>query len=168
MAQLPPLRAPARTRLPLLRAPNSADSAPPLSAIFNGEYDWHNGGDWWMSDTKTVSPGDVIVSSMNYDASADAFTLVIGNANKTGAVITSTRPGKGYVYTDVYIVVEHQPNTCAEYPSNGEVVFRDISIAWEGQVSSDPAWTAQTYKPACNSKAAVLSPSAISLTWDTA
>lgn len=138
----------------------------PVYTIFNGEYSWKD-GNWWMSDVKQVQPGDVLVSSLSYDSASDAYSLVIGNANKTGQTITSIRPGKAQLYTDVYIVVEHQPDSCAEYPADGGVLFSGISIAWDGKVSSDPAWTAQTYKPACNSKATVVSPSAISLTWDT-
>lgn len=139
----------------------------PDYTIFNGEYDWPT-SNWWMSDTITVLPGDIIKSSCSYEASDDMYTLVISNSNRTGATITSRRKGSKQLYTDVYVVVEHQPNSCSEYPADGGVIFSDISIAWDGQVSTNPQWTAQQFKPACNCKAAVISPSAIGFTWDTA
>ena len=139
----------------------------PDYTIFNGEYDWNN-GDWWMSDTATVLPGDIISSTMTYDGSADAYTLTIANTNRTGHVIKSVRPGKKQLYTDVYVVVEHQPNSCAEYPASGGMVFSDISIAWENKVVSAPQWTAQQFKPACNCKAAIISSSSVGFSWDTA
>jgi len=103
-----------------------------------------------------------------YDGSADAYTLTIANTNRTGHVIKSVRPGKKQLYTDVYVVVEHQPNSCAEYPASGGMVFSDISIAWENKVVSAPQWTAQQFKPACNCKAAIISSSSVSFSWDTA
>ena len=121
-----------------------------------------------MSNVYTVLPGDVIFSSMTYDGASDVYTLVIGNSNRTSQTVTSKRSGKKHLYTDVYIVVEHQPNSCAEYPADGGVVFSSISIAWEGQVEPNPAWTAQQFKPACNSKASIVSPSSVKFTWDTA
>ena len=139
----------------------------PDYTIFNGEYDWPT-SQWWMSDTQTVRPGDVIVSSTVYDASADAYTLFIANTNSSGKGITSRRSGSKQLFTDVYVVVEHQPNSCSEYPASGGMVFSDISIAWDGQLAADPKWTAQQFKPACNIQAAVLSPSSIGFTWATA
>lgn len=59
------------------------------------------------------------------------------------------------------------PSPSAEYPANGGIVFSNIVIAWEGVVSSNPAWTAQTYQPACNSLAKVVDNSTIAFTWDT-
>lgn len=184
-------------------------------AVFNGEYDWHNSG-WFQSSSLTVTPGDVIFGSTVYDASTDSYVMIIKNLNASKGV-KSVRPVKyGEVYTDAYIVTEHQPNSCsgessrvfarraaappptaaiscpgnccaterdsslrsliaafalsapsAEYPANGGIVFSNIVVAWEGEVSSNPGWTAQTYQPACNSQAQIVDNSTVAFTWDT-
>ena len=120
-----------------------------------------------MSNVYTVLPGDLIASSASYNAAKDTYELVITNVNRSQTV-KSVRSGQKQLYTDVYVVVEHQPNSCDEYPADGGVVFSGISIAWDGQVVSDPQWTAQPFKPAGNINASVLSPSAIGFTWETA
>ena len=120
-----------------------------------------------MSNVGVVSPGDVIVSSMTFDAAQNAYALQIENKNQTGSRITSIRPVKyREVYTDAYFVVEHQPNSCGEYPADGGIIFTDIAIAYGRNVST-PIWEAHTFQPACNSQAHVLSPSSVSFTWDT-
>jgi len=120
-----------------------------------------------MSDTYTVLPGDLITSSASYNAGKDTYELIITNVNRSQTV-KSVRSGQKQLYTDVYVVVEHQPDSCDEYPSDGGVIFSGISIAWDGKVVADPQWTAQPFKPACNINATVLSTSAIGFTWDTA
>lgn len=80
--------------------------------IFNGEFDWHNGNWWQLSDepaaplpvpvaqcvpaasralcrrsnSLNVVPGDVITSSTTYDASANAYVLAISNANASRTI----------------------------------------------------------------------------------
>ncbi len=56
--------------------------------------------------------------------------------------------------------------TVWQYPANGGIVFEDISIAWEYEVTT-PTWKATQFQPACNCQAVVLSPSSIKFTWDT-
>lgn len=68
-------------------------------------------------------------------------------------------------FTNVYFVVEHQPNACSEYPANGFIDFTDITIVWEG--GGAPTWTAQQFQPACNSQATIVSPSHVRMTWTT-
>ena len=68
---------------------------------------------------------------------------------------------------DVVFVTERQPDDCGQYPANGDIVFEDINVAWEGKVSADPGWSAQQFVPACNCQAVVLSPTSVKFTWDT-
>jgi len=134
---------------------------------FNGEFDWHDGG-WFQSPGFTVQPGAVLFASVTYDQSSNSYIMDIQNQNATGQRVRSKRPIKySEVYTDVYVVTEHQPNSCSEYPANGGITFYDISIAWENVVSADPNWQAFQYQPACNSQAHVVSPSEVSFSWDT-
>ena len=116
------------------------------------------------------------------------------------------------VFTDVYVVVEHQPNSCAEvrgrrgsarekahalararmrshtsshtrshlrsrprspppsprpqYPSNNNVTFTDIQIAWaSGAPLTLASWTVAAFKPACSSVAKALSANSVQLLW---
>lgn len=93
--------------------------------------------------------------------------MVIQNMNVSGAILTNTRPARAnQTYTDVYFVTEHQPSNCNQYPANGQVLFTDIEIAWNG-VTTTPTWSAQQFQPACNCQAKVVSPSSILFTWTT-
>lgn len=135
---------------------------------------WSN-GDWVQSTTQTVNPGDTITGWLYYDVKNVAYTQCIQKvASATGekdfsATPICTRVNKktlaGETFTDVYFVVEHQPNTCSEYPANGNVVFYDIAITWEQQ--HDPVWTVNQFKPACNSQGQVLNSTALEFTWST-
>jgi hypothetical protein len=69
------------------------------------------------------------------------------------------------IYTDAYFVVEHQPDDCGEYPSNGQITFTDIHIVWE---KPNPVkWQGFTYQDACNCQPIVQSPTAVQFTWNT-
>lgn len=128
--------------------------------------DWPE-GNWWSSDSFTVQPGDVIFASLSYVKASNAYEMVISNNNKAGAVIKSLRPViDNQVYTDVYFVTEHQPDSCTEYPANGGIVFSNIIIAWDNQQAT-PQWSAHQFQPACNSQAHILSSSSVSFTWST-
>ena len=67
----------------------------------------------------------------------------------------------------VWLCSALQPSDCGQYPANGEVTFTDIHIVLEGKYEAKPTWSAQQYKPACNSQATVLSPSSLKFTWNT-
>ena len=137
----------------------------PEYQIFTGFYDWHN-GNWVQSSVDNVKPGQLVTGSIVWDASSSTYSQSIWV--KGGKPITTKVSAKnehGETFTDVYFVVEHQPNSCAEYPANGNVVFQDIAIAWaDGHA---PAWTATPFKPACNSKGVVNNASTVTFTWDT-
>ena len=123
---------------------------------------------WEQSGQQTVKPGDVITASVTWDARRGIYDMYI--AANGGAPIHSARTkseSSSEVYTDVYFVVEKQPTNCAQNPSNGFVLFTNISIAWAGVVAQDPAWTVHQFQPACNSQGEVVSPSSVKFTWNT-
>ena len=68
-----------------------------------------------------------------------------------------------------YFVVEHQPQSCDQYPADGEFVFSDIQIARNGAPVAAPAWQAiqNGQYDACNTTAHVEDKSTIKFTWDT-
>ena len=51
----------------------------------------------------------------------------------------------GKLYTDVYFVLEHQPDFCDSYPADGKVTFTNITIAWEDKVEQNPHWTVNQF-----------------------
>jgi hypothetical protein len=137
----------------------------PDYTIFTGLYDWH-GGEWIQSPVAPVKPGDMVTGSIWWDAAKKTYMQSI--ARKGNKAITTTVAIKnlhGETFTDVYFVVEHQPNSCSEYPANGGVVFHDIAIAWADGHSPD--WAVHQFKPACNSQGKVVNATAVSFSWDT-
>ena len=140
----------------------------PNYQIFTGFYDWHN-GDWEQSAVQNVAPGDKIFGFIVWNAATSTYTQTVALAG--GAPIAtkvSVKMLHGEVFTDAYFVVEHQPNTCKEYPANGGIQFDDISIVWaNGAPLTTDSWTVAQFQPACNSKGAVKSASSIAFTWDT-
>jgi len=133
--------------------------------IFNGYYQW-NDNNWWHSPQTMVTPGQTIVSSLTYQKSSNSYTMYIG-CKETGKGVTSSRPVLNQqTYTDVYFVLEHQPDDCQQLPSNGFVEFQDIYIEWDGNYVV-PKWQSSQFKPACNSTTQVVSSSDIKITWAT-
>ena len=63
-------------------------------------------------------------------------------------------------------MLEHQPETCAAYPTNGVATFSNISVAVDHKLVDAPQWRALDERPACNSKATVIDPATIQITWD--
>jgi len=138
---------------------------PPVYTIFNGVYDW-NDGSWYQSDSAQVNPGQTIYGSVLFTRATNTYTMLIG-CKETGWSVTSTKKVRqGQVESVAYFVVEHQPDTCAAYPADGEMTFTNIYMEVEG-AAVKPAWQALQEDPACNSKAVIISPTEIQLSWDT-
>ena len=138
----------------------------PEYQIFTGFYDWHN-GDWVQSKVQNVKPGTVLQGAIWLDSSLGEYKQSINVLGGRPIVTTVTKAQMhDEVFTDVYFVVEHQPNSCSEYPANGEVVFQDISVVWSSGAA--PAWTTAQFKPACNSLGHVVNASTLKFTWNTA
>ena len=159
----------------LFRSPNPAvDLIQPILAygytgpeysIFNGYYEWDDNY-WWSSETGTVRPGQMVNASVWYDASSDSYNMYI-SCKETGWSIMSNIPIEpGMLYTDTYFVVEHQPNSCREYPQNGNIVFENIYIELDGKPTV-PHWKVAKYQDACGCTGSVLSPSKLKFTWRT-
>lgn len=142
----------------------------PDYTIFTGLYDWRTGG-WFQSNVDNVSPGDLVEGSVVYTPSTQTYQQCIRKVTGNGKPIC-TRVQKNLEYnetfTDVYFVVEHQPNACGEYPANGNVVFSNINVIWEnGAIVAPSTWQIHQFKPACNSQGKVLNASAVEFTWST-
>ena len=142
----------------------------PDFTIFTGLYDWRNGG-WYQSNTETVNPNDIIEGSVTYSPSTQTYQQCIRKVNNgKGPICTRVQKSLEYneVFTDVYFVVEHQPNSCNENPANGNIIFTNIQVQWEnGAIVTPSMWEIKQFKPACNSQGKVLNASSVEFTWAT-
>jgi hypothetical protein len=77
---------------------------------------------------QTVQPGDVIFANITIANDHKSYNMYIAANGKPG-IVSNIAVEAGKLYTDVYFVVEHQPNSCAEYPASGSVTFTNINIA---------------------------------------
>jgi len=133
--------------------------------IFNGYYQWDDSY-WWQSNVGQVNPGNHINAWVQYESSNNSYNMYIG-CTETGWSITSNiAVNENQTYTDTYFVVEHQPDDCGQYPSNGDIVFENIHIELEGQEVT-PKWQGHTWQDACNCQPHVISPSSVKFTWQT-
>jgi hypothetical protein len=139
----------------------------PEYQIFTGYYNWHD-GDWEQSKVDNVKPGQEVVGTVTLDPSTGLYTqsIKVAGGKPISTVVTKAQ-ANGEVFTDVYFVVEHQPNSCSEYPADGKILFENIAIEWEGSPSKVPAWNVSQFKPACNSRGSVVNSSSLLFTWDT-
>jgi len=134
-------------------------------SIFNGYYQWDD-SDWWSSTTGNVNPGQHINAWVQYLESNNSYNMFIGCEETGFSVLSNIGVVESQVYTDTYFVVEHQPSSCSQYPSNGELTFSDIAIALKGKYIT-PSWKTVQWQDACNCTGIVNSPSSLTFTWST-
>ena len=71
------------------------------------------------------------------------------------------------VESSAVFVLEHQPERCKAYPTDGQMSFENIYVEVDGKPVTSPTWQALQEQPACDSKAVVVDSSTIKFTWDT-
>lgn len=64
-----------------------------------------------------------------------------------------------------YFVMEKSQWQCDQYPANGEVVFKNITIAFDNKVVT-PSWTTSFVDDNCNCRAHIVDANTVSITWD--
>ena len=116
--------------------------------IFTGFFDWHN-QNWVQSDTQNVVPGDEISGSIVWNSATQEYTQSIWVSGGTPiSTVVSKANEHGETFTDVYFVIEHQPNSCTEYPANGGITFYDINVAWaSGKKLAPSDWSVRLSSP---------------------
>lgn len=68
-----------------------------------------------QSQVAPVKPGDVVYGNVTWDATTGTYTQQVGKSGSKPIVTKVTKVEEhSEVFTDVYVVVEHQPNSCAE------------------------------------------------------
>jgi hypothetical protein len=141
----------------------------PDYTIFTGFFDWHD-GNWVQSTTQTVTPGTQLLGTIDWDATAETYRQCIQVVSSGKPICTRVSKANthGELFNQIFFVVEHQPNSCGEYPANGGVTFENINVQWEdGKVLAPADWTVAQFKPACNSQGKVLSATSLEFTWST-
>jgi len=136
--------------------------------IFNGVFDWTDYS-WHTSDGLNVQPGDTIVSSVTTSDDGASYDMTVASTNLGKSITTNYKiqNGQSDVESVAYFVLEHQPNSCNAYPSNGECTFENIYLEVEGKEVSNPAWEAHQLQPACSSQTEIVDSRTIKMTWDT-
>ena len=70
-------------------------------------------------------------------------------------------------YSDVYVVVEHQPERCSQFPASGAITFDHIAIELEGERVA-PRWEVlQGSEHRCGCTAEAVDAATVKFTWTT-
>lgn len=134
-------------------------------SIFNGVFDWTDASWHTSREVETVNPGDVITSSIVFEEASNAYTMRISTpATKEITTTYAIQRRQTAPETTVYFVLEHQPITCAAYPTNGQCQFSQIYIEVEGKPVS-VTWEAKQEKPDCDSKVTVIDSETLLFEW---
>merc|ERR1711907_77309 len=132
---------------------------------FVEHFDWHTGNDE-QSAAFTVKPGVRVFGQIDLqkDGSYIQMAGIAGtNQNVTMRVVPDS---KSEAFTNAYIVLEHQPLSCAEFSSSGEIVFSNIRISYVGGRHQMSTWTPHVKAPACNSTTTIVNPDTVKITWN--
>lgn len=91
----------------------------------------------------------------------------IGRSPGLGTLLTILCILQGKKYVLPYVVYE-KLFPCADYPPEGVVTFTNISIECDGSdCTKDVTWASKVKDANCNMKANIISPTEISISWDT-
>jgi len=135
--------------------------------IFNACYDWTDES-WNPSDESyTVQPGDLITSSIVYQPRDNSYDMYIASQQLGKSITTNYKLERGQTKNEsqAYFVLEHQPDRCDAYPSNGVCTFENIYLEVDNEPVKAPAWKALQETPACNSKCTVKDANTIEFSW---
>jgi hypothetical protein len=135
--------------------------------MFQEIFDWTDQRDKQTTPIK-VSAGDVISASVSCAGSAcQRYLMNMTNINnkQTSNYYYDLLPRQSSVESAAYFVLEHQPLSCRELPSNNNVTWTNILVEVDGKNVESPMWRALEEEPKCSSKAVVVDPATVSITW---
>ena len=139
-------------------------------SIFHEVYDWNTGRDSRSPETYQVYPGDVLTQSVTYRAADNSYDMYI-SSNATGQSISwnyQLSAKQEVPETTAFIVVEHKPRSCDQYPASGSITFSNIYVEVDYEPVANPGWVAKQERPACDSEATVVDAYNLKISWDTA
>eukprot|EP00040_Diaphanoeca_grandis_P002756 m.22641 g.22641 ORF g.22641 m.22641 type:complete len:238 (-) comp13875_c0_seq1:412-1125(-) len=137
-------------------------------AIFHEVFDWNNEVDSRSPKSYQVFPGDTLTQSVAYRSEDNSYDMYIASKN-TGESIAwnyKLEAAQKVAETTAFIVVEHAPFFCKEFPPNGNVTFTDIVVEVNYKRVASPAWVAKQENPKCDSKAMLISNNTIAIAWN--
>lgn len=144
---------------------NLSDTVSEAYVIFLGYFEWDN-STWWFSETGSVAPGDWIDASITL-INPGVYRQEISSRG-TGFSISHDRvveAGKG-PYSDTYFVIEHQVEDCKQLPSNGGIVFSNITISYVG-TNQTFVWANEQFQDVCNVSSTNTGTELLNFTWQT-
>ena len=112
----------------------------------------------------------MLTQSVQFVAATNSYVMYISAAARKGGLPKSIRWNyklekvQKVPETTAFIVVEHAPRTCNQFPTNGNITFKDIVVEVAGKRVT-PKWTVKEQNPACSSAAVVLDKSSVMLKW---
>lgn len=119
------------------------------------------------SPQQSVEAGQHLKGSLVYNMNSDSYFL---NQTILETGVSSTQTVKcqnGKKFTLPYVVYE-KVFPCNSYPPDGIVTFNDIVVECDAKdCTKNVKWESKVKNPNCNMKANIISPTSISITWDT-
>jgi hypothetical protein len=115
----------------------------------------------------SVEPGQTLTGSLIYNENDDSYLLnqTILETGVSSHQIVKCQNGKKFKLP--YVVYE-KLFPCRDYPPDGVVTFTDINIECDGKdCTEDVKWESKVKDANCDMKANIISPTSISITWDT-
>jgi hypothetical protein len=141
--------------------------------IFHEVFDWSEGRNHQSPEHFAVSAGDVLTQSVSYRASDNSYDMLIASKKLSKSISWNYKlsPKQTSPETTAYVVVEHQPRNCKEYPASNGIDFSAIYVEVDGKAvvfGDGSIWVPKQEKPACSSEAEWVLPSPncrVSLRW---
>ena len=135
--------------------------------VFHEVFDWSEGRDHQSPEHFAVKAGDILKQSVSYRQADHSYDMLIYSEQLQRSLVWNYKlnPRQKAEETTAYIVVEHQPGNCAEYPASGGISFKDIYIEVAGKPVASPVFTPKQQRPACSSEAVVIDATAVDLKW---
>lgn len=124
---------------------------------------WHDFSD---KQTPNVKIGGGIPVSAEIRLVGRAYVLSVwamGRVMSRNLTVTPVA-GDGPL-VNVYFVLEHQPQTCAQLPPSGSLSYTDIEIEFGGK-RVVPNWTAHVKRYSCSSRAVMVNATTVKIVWD--
>ena len=151
-------------------------------AAFHEIYDFNSHKDY-VSSSLVVGPGEVITASITYRASNRSYDMELSVFPSNQSVVFNygLSPAQSHNESTAYLVLEHEPDRCAQLPGNvlspgaivGKSTFHDVAIEVNGEPVASPVWKTRPgpfcsnpkYK-CCGSTARATSPTEIEIQWN--
>ena len=127
-----------------------------------------NENDHQSPESFAVEPGDILTQSLTCRAADRSYDMYIHSKNLGKSITMNYKllAKQTAPESSAFVVVEHQPSNCNEFPASGNVTFSSISIEVNGKPVTSPEWIPAQKIPACSSKAVVLPNGDVAVTWD--